>query len=261
MVHWRDQIIPFIFSFVICDQIHISVASEGSFDAVPEKYVFQFDNQCKNEINDNIILDYEDFKYQGFEEEEKLIEQSMKSYEKENELYDQRSKEKLHLEQELNEKLAKSAQIEKYQKYEDQMTDFHATALAKDQNKMIENQKTKSQLESDIESLTEKIGDKETALDLRRKFEEIHTELGRKLEEKLGVEKIKTNLGSLTKISSGWPKCFFFGNILFPTIWNGTRQSTFYKAEKDISVSKAKANINDEVQKYNWWVKIKKCIK
>jgi len=169
--------------------------------------------QIQNEINDNIILDYEDFKYQGFEEEEKLIEQSMKSYEKENELYDQRSKEKLHLEQELNEKLAKSAQIEKYQKYEDQMTDFHATALAKDQNKMIENQKTKSQLESDIESLTEKIGDKETALDLRRKFEEIHTELGRKLEEKLGVEKIKTNL--------------------------------------DISVSKAKANINDEVQKYN----------
>ena len=127
----------------------------------------------------------------------------MKSYEKENELYDQRSKEKLHLEQELNEKLAKSAQIEKYQKYEDQMTDFHATALAKDQNKMIGNQNTKSQLESDIESLTEKIGDKETALDLRRKFEEIHTELGRKLEEKLGVEKIKTNLGSLTKISSG----------------------------------------------------------
>merc|ERR1719443_2588578 len=78
---------------------------------------------------------------------------------------------------------------------------------------MIENHKTKSQLESEIESLTEKIGDKETALDLRRKFEEIHTELGRKLEEKLGVEKIKTNL--------------------------------------DISVSKAKANINDEIQKYN----------
>ena len=122
----------------------------------------------------------------------------MKSYEKEIELYDQRSKEKLHLEQELNEKLAKSAQIEKYQKYEDQMTDFHATALAKDQNKMIENHKTKSQLESEIESLTEKIGDKETALDLRRKFEEIHTELGRKLEEKLGVEKIKTNLGLLS---------------------------------------------------------------
>jgi len=169
--------------------------------------------QMQNDINDNIICDYEDFKYQGFEEEEKLIEQSMKSYEKEIELYDQRSKEKLHLEQELNDKLAKSSQIEKYQKYEEQMTDFHSAALEKDQNKMIENHKTKSQLESEIESLTEKIGDKETALDLRRKFEEIHTELGRKLEEKLGVEKIKTNL--------------------------------------DISVSKAKANINDEIQKYN----------
>ena len=158
-----------------------------------------FGNQYKNDINDNIICDYEDFKYQGFEEDEKLIEQSMKSYEKEIELYDERSKEKLHLEQELNDKLAKSSQIEKYQKYEDQMTDFHSAALEKDQNKMIENHITKSQLESEIESLTEKIGDKETALDLRRKFEEIHTELGRKLEEKLGVEKIKTNLGSLSK--------------------------------------------------------------
>ena len=167
----------------------------------PLKFARIFGNQYKNDINDNIICDYEDFKYQGFEEEEKLIEQSMKSYEKEIELYDERSKEKLHLEQELNDKLAKSSQIEKYQKYEDQMTDFHSAALEKDQNKMIENHKTKSQLESEIESLTEKIGDKETALDLRRKFEEIHTELGRKLEEKLGVEKIKTNLGSLSKIS------------------------------------------------------------
>ena len=124
----------------------------------------------------------------------------MKSYQKENELYDQRSKEKLNLEAELNDKLAKSSQIEKYQKYEDQMTDFHTAALERDQNKMIENSKIKSQLESEIGLLTEKIGDKETALDLRKKFEEIHTELGRKLEEKLGVEKIKTNLGLLSKL-------------------------------------------------------------
>ena len=161
-----------------------------------------FGNQYENEINDNIICDYEDFKYQGFEEEDELIEQAMKSYEKEIELYDQRSKEKLNLESELNDKLAKTAQIEKYQKYENQMTDFHTAALERDQKKMIENTKIKSKLESDIESLTEKIGDKETALDLRRKFEEIHTELARKLEEKLGVEKIKTNLGLLSKVPS-----------------------------------------------------------
>jgi len=171
------------------------------------------DGSILEEINRNIICDYEDFKYQGFEEEADYIEQSMKSYQKENELYDQRSKEKLNLEAELNDKLAKSSQIEKYQKYEDQMTDFHTAALERDQNKMIENSKIKSQLESEIGLLTEKIGDKETALDLRKKFEEIHTELGRKLEEKLGVEKIKTNL--------------------------------------DISVSKAKSNISDEIQKYN----------
>lgn len=169
--------------------------------------------QIQNDINDNVICDYEDFKYQGFDEEEKLIEQSMESYGNETELYDQRSKEKLHLERELNDKLAKASQIQKYQKYEEQMADFHAAALMRDQNKMIENEKQKSQLESEIESVTKKIGDKETALDLQRKFQLIHTELGRKLEEKLGVEKIKTNL--------------------------------------DIKISKMKANINEEIQQYN----------
>merc|ERR1719204_1906305 len=78
---------------------------------------------------------------------------------------------------------------------------------------MMEHSKRKAQLEAEIADLTDKIGDKETAQDLRKKFEAIHSELGTKLEEKLGVEKIKTNL--------------------------------------DISVSKEKANINDEIQKYN----------
>jgi len=167
----------------------------------------------QNEINDNIVQDYQDFKLQGFEDDEKFIEQAMQNYAKENELFDQRSKEKLNLEAELDNNIAKSNQIDKYQKYEDQMEDFHKAALVRHQETMIESSNIKKELEKDIGILTEQIGDKETALDLRMRIEAIHAELGRKIEEKLGVEKIKTNL--------------------------------------DISVSKEKASINEEIQTYN----------
>ena len=138
----------------------------------------------------------------------------MGSYEKENNLFDQRSKEKMNLESELNKILARLTQIEKHQNFENQTKDFHAAAVERSSNTMMEHSKRKSQLEADIADLTDKIGDKETAQDLRKKFEAIHSELGSRLEEKLGVEKIKTNL--------------------------------------DISVSKERANINEEIQKYNW---------
>ena len=140
----------------------------------------------------------------------------MKSYEKENDLFDQRSKEKLNLESELNTVQAKLTQIGKHQNYENQMTDYHVAAVERGGTTMNELSSRKRELECEIAELTDKIGDKETALDLRKKFETIHSELASKLEEKLCVEKIKTNL--------------------------------------DISVSKEKANINEEIQKYNWWV-------
>ena len=76
------------------------------------------------------------------------------------------------------------------------MEDFHKAALERHQQTMMESTKIKTELENDISVLTEQIGDKETAVDLRNKIEAIHAELGRKVEEKLGVEKIKTNLGS-----------------------------------------------------------------
>ena len=138
----------------------------------------------------------------------------MGSYEKENDLFDQRSKEKMNLESELNKIQARLTQIAKHRNFENQTTDFHAAAVERSGNTMMELSKRKAQLEAEIADLTDKIGDKETAQDLRKKFEAIHSELGTKLEEKLGVEKIKTNL--------------------------------------DISVSKEKANINEEIQKYNW---------
>merc|ERR1711990_151346 len=166
-----------------------------------------------NDIYGNIVEDYESFKLQGFEEEEDFIEKAMGSYEKENDLFDQRSKKKMNLESELNKIQARLTQIEKHRNFENQTTDFHAAAVERSGNTMMEHSKRKAQLEAEIADLTDKIGDKETAQDLRKKFEAIHSELGTKLEEKLGVEKIKTNL--------------------------------------DISVSKEKANINEEIQKYN----------
>lgn len=166
-----------------------------------------------NDIHGNIVHDYESFKLQGFEEEEDFIEKAMSSYEKENDLFDERSKEKMNLESELNTIQAKLDQIRKHQNYANQVAEFHVAALERSGNTMIGHSKSKAQLESEIADLTDKIGGKETALDLKKKFKAIHSELGSKLEEKLGVEKIKTNL--------------------------------------DISVSKEKANINDEIQKYN----------
>lgn len=166
-----------------------------------------------NDIHGNIVHDYESFKLQGFEEEEDFIEKAMSSYEKENDLFDERSKEKMNLESELNTIQAKLDQIRKHQNYANQVAEFHVAALERSGNTMIGHSKSKAQLESEIADLTDKIGGKETALDLKKKFKAIHSELGSKLEEKLGVEKIKTNL--------------------------------------DISVSKEKANINEEIQKYN----------
>lgn len=61
----------------------------------------------------------------------------------------------------------------------------------------MEHSKRKAQLEADIADLTDKIGDKETAQDLRKKFEAIHSELGSRLEEKPGVEKIKNQFRHL----------------------------------------------------------------
>jgi len=166
-----------------------------------------------SDIYSNIVEDYESYKLQGFDEEADFIEKSMGSYEKENNLFDQRSKEKMNLESELNKIRARLTQIEKHQNFENQTKDFHAAAVERSSNTMMEHSKRKAQLEADIADLTDKIGDKETAQDLRKKFEAIHSELGSRLEEKLGVEKIKTNL--------------------------------------DISVSKERANINEEIQKYN----------
>merc|ERR1711962_1035324 len=107
----------------------------------------------------------------GFEDEEEFIRQAMDSYTKENDLFDQRSKQKLNLESELKLYQDKISQINKHQNYENKMADFHNAEVERYEKAMLENSETKKQLESDIAELTNKIGDKETALDLRKKFE------------------------------------------------------------------------------------------
>ena len=150
--------------------------------------------QDDTEAIENAAQDYESFALQDENRLEEEIERQTEHYQKQLSFYQQTTNEKVEVDRARQEKLLGFEKIKNFLDYEIKQSRTLDDEVEKQQKKHHQLLDEISSLESEIESLNAKIGDKDTAVDLKNKLEKIKEELGRFEVDRVHYEQMKNDL-------------------------------------------------------------------
>ena len=150
--------------------------------------------QDDTEAIENAAQDYESFALQDENRLEEEIERQTEHYQKQLSFYQQTTNEKVEVDRARQEKLLGFEKIKNFLDYEIKQSRTLDDEVEKQQKKHHQLLEEISSLKSEIESLNAKIGDKDTAVDLKNKLEKIKEELGRFEVDRVHYEQMKNDL-------------------------------------------------------------------
>ena len=148
-------------------------------EGVPEEAVYE-----------QIAKDYEDFKMQDYEGQEDNVNAILKDFTEKRGQFDEAVELRTESENELAEEKRALAAVEKYLHFQGQKLDFLDKQIPNLEQVISEKQESKKHVMNEISELNKEIGDKDTAIDLKKKLEKIQIDSRRYEEEKMNYERV-----------------------------------------------------------------------